>query len=263
MGDKMEFKNIILEKKEGIAKITMNRPKVLNALNLEVLEELSGAIKDIKDDEEVKGVIITGAGRSFVAGADISAMLETSPLEAKKFCEMGQKVFCEIENLTKPKIAAINGFALGGGLELALACDIRIASKKAKIGLPEVSLGIMPGWGGTQRLPRLVGTGLAKEIILTGDPIDAERGEKIGLVNKVVAPEDLESSAVEMLEQIMSRGPVAIGAAISAIDMSLDVDLDSGLAYEKSMFSICFSTEDSREGISAFLEKRKPEFKGR
>ena len=259
----MDFKNILLEKKDRIAKITINKPKVLNALDLEVLEELSCAVKDIKEDSEVRGVIITGAGRAFVAGADISTMLGNTPLESKKFVDKGQKVFSEIENLKKPTIAAINGFALGGGLELALACDIRIASDNAKLGLPEVSLGIMPGWGGTQRLPRIVGIGLAKEIILTGNPINAERAEKIGLLNKVVAPEDLESSAIEMLEQIISRGPIAIGSAISAINMSLDVNLDSGLAYEKSMFSLCFSTEDSEEGISAFLEKKKPEFKGK
>ena len=259
----MELKNIKLDKKDGIAKVTINRPKALNALNLELLYGLSSVIKDIKEDDEVRGVIITGAGKAFVAGADVSIMVGNSPLEARKIVEMGQKTFMEIENLKKPTIAAINGFALGGGLELALACDIRIASENAKMGLPEVGLGIMPGWGGTQRLPRIVGTGLAKEIILTGDHIDAKRAERIGLVNKVVAPDDLEGAAIEMLRRIMSRGPVAIGAAISSINMSLDVDLDSGLAYEQSMFSLCFSTEDSKEGISAFMEKRKPKFSGR
>ncbi len=259
----MGFKNIILDKKDGVAKVTINRPKALNALNLEILSELSRAVKDIREDDEVRGVIITGAGRAFVAGADVSMMVGNSPLEARKVVEMGQRTFMEIENLKKPTIAAINGFALGGGLELALACDLRIASENAKMGLPEVGLGIMPGWGGTQRLPRIVGTGLAKEIILTGDHIDAERAKRIGLVNKVVASDDLDEAAIEMLGRIMSRGPVAIGAAISAINMSLNVDLDSGLAYEQSMFSLCFSTDDSKEGISAFLEKRKPKFRGR
>ena len=259
----MGFKSIILDKKDGVAKVTINRPKALNALNLEILSELSRAVKDIREDVEVRGVIITGAGRAFVAGADVSMMVGNSPLEARKVVEMGQRTFMEIENLKKPTIAAINGFALGGGLELALACDLRIASENAKMGLPEVGLGIMPGWGGTQRLPRIVGTGLAKEIILTGDHIDAERAKRIGLVNKVVASDDLDEAAIEMLGRIMSRGPVAIGAAISAINMSLNVDLDSGLAYEQSMFSLCFSTDDSKEGISAFLEKRKPKFRGR
>ncbi|MHC1585623.1 MAG: enoyl-CoA hydratase-related protein [Candidatus Syntropharchaeia archaeon] len=260
----MEFENIIYEKKEGIAKITLNRPKALNALNLDIITEIKEAIEDAKNDDNVKVVIITGAGRAFAAGADIKWMVDKDALEIRdKYIKFGRDVLREIELLEKPVIAMINGIALGGGNELAMACDIRIASEKAIFGQPEVNLGIIPGYGGTQRLPRLVGKGKAKELVLTGDSIDANEAYRIGLVDKVVPPEELENTVMEMAKKIMSKGPIAIKAALSAINRGMEMDLESGLSYETEMEILCFFTEDSREGLRAFIEKREPQFKGK
>jgi enoyl-CoA hydratase/3-hydroxyacyl-CoA dehydrogenase len=243
--------------------ITMNRPEALNALNSKVLSDLEKTIHQIKDDEEVGIVIVTGEGNSFVAGADIKEMVEKSPLAARQFTRYGQQVFKQLDELDKPVIAAVNGFALGGGCELALACDMIIASDKAKIGLPEVSLGIHPGFGGTQRLPRLIGTAKAKELIFTGDMISAQEAERIGLVNKVVESDKLIEEAKDLGKRILNRGPVAVRLAKSAINRGTEMNLDDGLAYEIETVSLTFTTDDKAEGMNAFIEKRKPDFKGK
>ncbi len=260
----MGYETLIVEKRDGIAIVTINRPKVLNALNATVIEELGRCFSELKDDPEVGAVILTGAGeKAFVAGADISGLVELDPLEGKMFAEKGQAVFNLIENLGKPVIAAINGYALGGGCELAMACTIRIASEKAKLGQPEVNLGIIPGYGGTQRLPRLVGKGIAMELILTGRMVDAQEAYQIGLVNKVVPPEKLMDEAVEMAKTILSKGPLAVKFAMEAVNRGLEVNLEEGLKIEADLFGMCCATEDKVEGTKAFLEKRKPNFKGK
>ena len=260
----MSYETLLVEKKDNIAIVTINRPKVLNALNATVIEELEKAFTELKNDPEVGAVILTGAGeKAFVAGADISGLVELNPLEGKEFAEKGQAVFNLIENLGKPVIAAINGFALGGGCELAMACTIRIASEKAKLGQPEVNLGIIPGYGGTQRLPRLVGKGRAMELILTGRMVDASEAYQMGLVNKVVAPEKLLDEAIEMAKVILSKGPLAVKFAMEAVNRGLEVNLEEGLKIEADLFGICCATEDKVEGTKAFLEKRKPNFKGK
>ncbi|NPA15648.1 MAG: hypothetical protein GXO44_03750 [Deferribacteres bacterium] len=260
----MSYETLLVEKKDNIAIVTINRPKVLNALNATVIEELGKAFTELKNDPEVGAVILTGAGeKAFVAGADISGLVELNPLEGKEFAEKGQAVFNLIENLGKPVIAAINGFALGGGCELAMACTIRIASEKAKLGQPEVNLGIIPGYGGTQRLPRLVGKGRAMELILTGRMVDASEAYQMGLVNKVVAPEKLLDEAIEMAKVILSKGPLAVKFAMEAVNRGLEVNLEEGLKIEADLFGICCATEDKVEGTKAFLEKRKPNFKGK
>ncbi len=260
----MGYETLIVEKQDNIAIVTINRPKVLNALNATVMEELEKVFSELKNDPEVGAIIITGAGeKAFVAGADISGLVDLDALEGKRFAEKGQSVFNLIENLGKPVIAAINGFALGGGCELAMACTIRIASEKAKLGQPEVNLGIIPGYGGTQRLPRLVGKGRAMELILTGRVIDANEAYQIGLVNKVVAPEKLLDEAVEMAKLILSKGPLAVKFAMEAINRGVEVSLKDGLKIEADLFGMCCATEDKTEGTKAFLEKRKPNFKGK
>ncbi len=260
----MELNNVIVEKANSIGIISMNRPKALNALNHETLTDLKTAVKSLGEDPEVGVIIITGAGeKSFVAGADIKEMKDMTPLEARQFMHFGQSVFNDIDNLGKPTIAAVNGFALGGGCELALSCDMILASEKAKFGLPEVSLGIHPGFGGTQRLPRLVGSARAKELIFTGDMIDANEAARIGLVNKVVPPENLMDEAKTLAQRILKNGQIAIRLVKSAINAGLNVPLDKGLAYEAETQGLAFSTEDKDEGLTAFLEKRKPNFKDR
>lgn len=260
----MEYKNIDVKKEEGIATITISRPKALNALNTETLEELENVLEVLQNDDGVKVIVITGAGeKAFVAGADISEMKDMSVFEAKKFAELGQKVFRKIELMKKPVIAAVNGYALGGGCELALACDIRIASRNAKFGQPEVGLGIIPGFGGTQRLPRIVGVSKAKELIYTGDMIDAEEALRIGLISKVVEQDKLLEEAYGIAKKIMSKGLVAVSLAKEAINKSLEVDIDSGMEYEANAFAMCFGTQDQKEGMAAFLEKRAPKFEGR
>ena len=258
----MAFRNILLDKDTGIGTITINRPEVRNALNKETWQDIETAIRELRDADEVKVVVITGAGdQAFVAGADIKGlqkrtMLETLEWNAIEICN-------EIENLNKPVIAAINGFALGGGCELAMACDIRVASEHAKLGQPELGLGIIPGAGGTQRLARLVGKGRAKELIFTGDIIDAKEAERIGLVNRVVPHETLMDVVRDMAKKMMRKGPLALRLAKASINLGTEMDLASGLAYEKLAQTLIFASDDRNEGISAFLEKRKPQYSGK
>jgi enoyl-CoA hydratase len=259
----MELKNVTVEKENYIGIVSVNRPDALNALNYETLSDISTAIKNMENDENISVVIITGAGeKAFVAGADIKEMKDMTPLEARTFMHFGQSVFNEIENLPKPTIAAVNGYALGGGCELAISCDMVIASENANFGLPEVGLGIHPGFGGTQRLPRLIGAAKAKELIFTGEMIDAEEALRIGLVNKVVPPDKLILEARELAQKIQKNGPIAIRLAKSAINAGLNVPLEKGLAYEAETQGLAFSTQDKSEGLEAFLAKRKPNFKG-
>lgn len=260
----MTYENILLEIKDRILWLTINRESKLNALNKATLAELHFALSDAFQNAEVGGIIITGAGsKAFVAGADISEFAELNADEGRIFAQEGHyKVFDLIHNSTKPIIAAVNGFALGGGLELALACHIRIASENAKLGLPEVTLGLIPGYGGTQRLTQLVGRGRALEMILTADMVSAETACQIGLVNRVVAPENLLASAEELMQKILSRAPIALGAAIQAVNASLE-DGVNGFETEINEFARCFNTEDLKEGVAAFLEKRKADFKGK
>jgi len=258
------MENITLNLEGAIAEVTINRPKALNALNSLTLKELGKVINDLAENQDIRCVIITGSGeKAFVAGADISEMQGKKPLEGRTFARLGQKVFSAIENMPQVVIAAVNGFALGGGCELAMACDIRLASTKGKFGQPEVTLGIVPGFAGTQRLPRLIGKGLAKELIYTGDMIDAAEAYRIGLVNKVYDPEILMDKAREMAAKIASRGPSAVTLAKSAINNGMNMDDESAYNYEAEVFGLCFATEDQKEGMTAFLEKRKAEFKGK
>ncbi len=260
----MPYEYVIIERDGEVGILTINRPKALNALNREVLVDLRKAIEELRDDDTVKVIIITGAGeKSFVAGADIGTMQPFGVQEARDWARLGQSVLTEIENLEKPVIAAVNGFALGGGCELALACDIRIASDQAKLGQPEVGLGILPGYGGTQRLPRLVGKGTAKRLIFTGEMIGAEEAREIGLVDMVVGADELMEAALKMARTIASKGQVAVRLAKIAINRGCDMDLASGIAYEAEVFAECFATEDQKEGMKAFLEKRKPRFTGK
>jgi enoyl-CoA hydratase len=258
-----EYQNLLFEKENGIGIVTINRPKALNALNADTLRELSAICDDIAADTAIRAVIMTGAGeKAFVAGADITAMQPMTAIEGRNFGRLGQAVFNKLENMPQPVIAAINGFALGGGCELAMACDIRIASDKAKFAQPEVSLGIPPGFGGTQRLARLVGKGRAKELLFTGEMVDAQEAYRIGLVNKVTAAEDLLAAAKAMAEKIASRAPVAVQLTKTAVNEGLDADLETGMAYEAEVFGLCFATADQKEGMGAFVEKRKPNFTG-
>lgn len=260
-----EFANLLLEiDGNGVGVVTINRPKALNALNAATILELSTMFDELATNDTVKVVIVTGSGeKSFVAGADITEMQNMTGIEGRNWGILAQSTFNKIENLPKPVIAAVNGYALGGGCELSMACDIRIASEKARFGQPEVSLGIPPGFGGTQRLARLVGKGRAKELLFTGEMIDAAEAYRIGLANKVVAPGELLDAAKAMAQTIMSRAPFAVQVCKSAINHGLDVDLQSGMAYETEVWGLCFSTEDKKEGMSAFVEKRKASFCGK
>lgn len=260
----MEFKNTLYEKRDGIATITINRPEAMNAMNEETITEILSRLEDAEKDENVRVIVITGAGeKAFCAGLDLKPMRDINVIKAVEMSRRGQKLTLAIEEVGKPVIAAINGYALGGGLELAMACDIRIASEKARIGQPEVNVGLIPGWGGTQRLPRLVGKGIAKELIFTGKMIDAQTAERIGLINKVVPPEKLMSAVEELAKVIMSKPPIAIKLAKELINSSIETDQRTGLVHEAEAFGILSSTEDYREGVSAFIEKRKPEYKGK
>ncbi|GAX89561.1 enoyl-CoA hydratase-related protein [Effusibacillus lacus] len=260
----MNFENLIYSVEEGIATITLNRPKALNALNSALLTELSTLIDSIANDSSVQAAIITGAGeKAFVAGADISEMHGKSPLEARGFSQFGNAIFRKIEQLPQPVIAAVNGFALGGGCELAMACDIRVASTNAKFGQPEVNLGIVAGFGGTQRLPRLVGPGIAKELLMTGDMITADRAAQIGLVNHVVAPEELLGKAKEIAAKMLSKAPFAVQFSKKLVNEGFNMDLDRALAMESEVFGTLFGTEDRLEGMTAFLEKRSANFKAK
>lgn len=260
----MEFKNLILEKEDYLAILSINRPKALNALNPDTLCELEAAIKDVKDDANIKVVIITGTGeKSFVAGADITVMLPLSPTEGRHFSDVGQSVMRQIELLEKPVIAAINGFALGGGCELAMSCDIRLASETAVFGQPEVGLGVIPGFGGTQRLPRLIGEGRAKELNFTGEIINAQEAYRIGLVNHVYPKDQLIDEAKKLAKKIASKAPLAVGFAKYAINKGLQADIDTAMGIESDIFGLCFTTADKVEGMGAFVEKRKPKFEGK
>ncbi len=260
----MDFQNIILEKEDYLAILTINRPKALNALNGETLFEIEAAIKDIKADANIKVVIVTGSGdKSFVAGADITFMLPLSPAEGRYFADVGEKVFRQIELLEKPVIAAVNGFALGGGCELAMACDMRLASENALFGQPEVGLGIIPGFGGTQRLPRLIGEGRAKELTYTADNVKADDAYRLGLVNHVYPQDQLMDEAKKMAKKIASKAPMAVGYAKFAIGKGMQVDIDTAMSIESDMFGLCCATEDKFEGMTAFVEKRKAAFKGK
>ncbi len=254
----MEFKNIILETKEGVGIVKMNRPNAMNALNSQTLGELQQAISQLRDDDSVKVVVITGEGKAFVAGADIAEMKDMSKEQAQSFSKNGQMVFDLIASLEKPVIAAVNGFALGGGCELAMACDIRIASDKAKMGQPEVNLGVIPGFAGTQRLSRLVGTAKAKELIFTADMVDAQTALSIGLVNQVVPAEQLMDTCMEMAKKIGSKGPLAVKLAKKVIDKGIEARLNEGSEIESREFGECFASGQAKEGMSAFLEKRRP-----
>jgi len=260
----LSYENLILDKENEIAILYINRPKYLNALNAQTLEELSRAIDEVQRDPAIKVLIITGAGdKAFVAGADINFMLPLSPAEGRYFSDMGEKVFRKLELMEKPVIAAVIGFALGGGCELAMACDIRLAAENAIFGQPEVGLGIIPGFGGTQRLPRLVGEGRAKELTFTADNISAEEAYRIGLVNHVYPAAELMPQAKKMASRIAARAPMAVGYAKFAIGKGLQVDIDTAMSIESDMFGLCCATEDKNEGLGAFVEKRKPQFKNR
>jgi enoyl-CoA hydratase len=256
--------NIKLDVRDGILVLTIDRPKFLNALNAQTVDEIGQAIRAARDDENIRAVIITGGGeKAFVAGADINELAQATPITGKQTAERGQRVFLDLERFPKPVIAAINGFALGGGCELALACHIRIASEKAQLGLPEVTLGIIPGYGGTQRMARLLGKGKALELILTGDRINAQDAERIGLVNKVVPAEELMAAAEKMARTIMSRGPLAVRAAIEAVMSGSEMPYEEGQFLEATLFGLLCATEDTKEGMKAFLEKRPAEFRGK
>jgi enoyl-CoA hydratase len=249
---------------DGVAIVTISRPEALNALNGDVLQELCTILDDIENDPGVRALVITGSGnKAFVAGGDIAHMSKLSPQQAKEFSELGHTTLGKIASSQKPVIAAVNGYALGGGLELALCCHFRLASANARMGLPEVSLGVIPGYAGTQRLPRLVGQGKALEMITSGEPIDAEEALRCGLVNRVVPQEELLPACLAIAGKIASRGPVAVGFALEAVRRGLDCGLAEGSALESAHFGLLWSTADMREGCGAFLEKRKPSFQGR
>ena len=260
----MTYENILFEKKNSIGYITVNRPKALNALNIATLEELRTAFTDIRDDATVRAAILTGAGeKAFVAGADINELAQQDAIQGKAFAQRGQSIFDLIENLGKPVIACINGFALGGGCELALACTIRLASETAKLGQPEVKLGVIPGYGGSQRLPRLVGKGIAMQIILAGDMMTAQEALRVGLVNEVTAPADLIPRAEAIAQKIIANAPLAVQYAMEAVNRGMEMTLAEGLALEAALFAVCCSTEDKKEGTTAFLVKRPAKFQGK
>ena len=260
----MAYENILLEKKNAIAYVTVNRPTKLNALNTATMEELRAAFHELKSDSSVRVVIFTGAGeKAFIAGADISEFEKQDAVLGKEYAHRGQSVLNLIENLGKPVIACINGFALGGGCEIAMACTMRLASENARLGQPEVKLGIVPGYGGTQRLPRLVGKGLAMQMVLAGEPITAQEAYRIGLVNEVTAPADLIPRAEAIAAKIIANAPLAVKYAMEAVNKGMEMTLAEGLHLEATLFGVCCATEDKKEGTAAFLEKRAPQFKGK
>ena len=258
------LENVLYEKKGAIAYVTLNRPKVLNALNRQTWEDLRTAFEDARDDAEIRGVILTGAGeKAFIAGADIGELAQITAVEAERSSTFGQEVLDLVENLGKPVIAAVNGFALGGGCETAMACTIRIATDNAKFGQPEVKLGIIPGGGGTQRLPRLVGRGRALQLILSGEMISAQEAWRIGLVNEVVPGAELITRAETILKQILSNAPLAVKYSLEAVNKGLETSQTEGLSLEASLFGLCAGTEDKKEGTQAFLQKRPAQFHAR
>ncbi|SHI48327.1 enoyl-CoA hydratase [Malonomonas rubra DSM 5091] len=260
----MAYENLRIEIENNITLITIDRPKALNSLNMVTMDALSQAIADLQANTEVKVIILTGAGeKAFVAGGDISAMQPLGPMDARKVAQKAQQLFNDIEYGKKVVIGAINGYALGGGCELAMACDIRIASDNAKFGQPEIKLGIIPGWAGTQRLPRLIGKGKAKELMFTGDMISAEEAVQLGLANQVVAQSALIATAKQMAEKIAAMPQVAISLIKEAVNNGIEMESQKAFSYEAELFGLCFATEDQKEGMGAFLEKRTPEWKDR
>lgn len=260
----MEFNNIILEKEDRIATLIINRPKVLNALNRDTVLEIQAAVESVRDDDGIDVLIITGAGdKAFVAGGDITFMMDINAIQGREFGSLGQKVLRLMESMEKPVIAAINGFCLGGGCELAMACDFRICSEKAKFGQPEVGLGVTPGFGGTQRLPRIVGTGMAKQLLYTGDAIDANEALRIGLVNYIVPANELFDYVQKIAKKISSRGQLAVRFCKAAANEGMQTDIDRAMSLEADLFALCFATDDQKEGMKAFVEKRAPQFKGK
>jgi len=260
----MELKYVIYEKSEGIAIITLNRPEVLNTFSKELIDEVLQVLEGVKNDESVRVVVLTGAGeKAFSAGADIKAMKGMNALRARELSLMGEKLCGSLENLQKPVIAAINGYAVGGGLEVAMACDFRIASENARMGQTEINIGFIPGWGGTQRLTRLVGKTKAKELVFTGKMIDAETAEQLGILNAVVQADKFKETVRQYAAELAAKAPVALRVAKALINKGADISLDSALALEREGFSAVASTEDLQEGVAAFTEKRKPTFKGK
>ena len=261
---KMAFKLILYEKDEAVATITLNRPETLNAFSREVVEEVLQALEDVKNDENVRVVVLTGAGeKAFSAGADIKAMIGMNALRARDLSLMGEKLCLALENLEKPVVAALNGYALGGGLEVAMACDLRIASENARMGQTEINIGLIPGWGGTQRLTRLIGRTKAKELVFTGRMIDAKTAEQLGIVNMVVPTDKFRETVRQFALDLAAKAPVAIKVAKALINKGADISLHSALALEREGFGVVASTEDLQEGVKAFTEKRKPAFKGK
>ncbi|MBF0203403.1 MAG: enoyl-CoA hydratase/isomerase family protein [Desulfamplus sp.] len=259
----MAFENLIFEIENRIATLKFNRPKALNALNQALLEEFGTVLDEVEKNQEIRVLILTGAGeKAFVAGADISELAKMNPLLAKRFATKGQKLFSRLESLPIPVIAAVNGFALGGGTEVALACDFIYASEKAVFGLPEITLGLIPGFGGTQRLARLVGTNMAKELVFTGRTFSAKDAQSYGIVNKVCTPDSLMEEVMKTAMAIAAKGAVSVRAAKEAIGCGKDVDLETGCRFEADAFGLCMASKDAAEGTSAFLEKRKADFKG-
>ncbi|MFA7535861.1 MAG: enoyl-CoA hydratase-related protein [Desulfuromonadales bacterium] len=257
----MEFKNLLLQIDDAVAILTVNRPQVLNAINLETLTELEQAIAFLEGDVNVKAIVLTGAGeKAFIAGADIAAMQPMGAVEARQLALMAQAIYHRLEAGSKTLIAAVNGYALGGGCELAMACDLRLASETARFGQPEINIGVIPGFAGSQRLPRLIGKGRALEMILTGEMIDAAEAYRIGLVNKVLPASELLPAARSLAQKIAGKGQVAVRLARDAVRHGLEVDLARGAAHEADLFALCFATHDQKEGMLAFLDKRKPEF---
>lgn len=259
-----EYTTIRVERAEGRATVIVDRPDKLNALNAETIGELDAAFHELADDDGVGGIVVTGEGeKAFVAGADIAELAKMGPIDGIGVSKKGQDAFRRLERMGKPVVAAVNGYALGGGMELALACHLRVASEKARFGLPEVKLGIIPGYGGTVRLPRIVGRGRALEMILIGEMVGAERAYEMGLVNKIVPPGETRAAAESLLDAILKNGPVALRFALEAVDRSLETGIDEGLGLESHLFGLLASTDDMREGMGAFLEKREAEFEGR
>jgi enoyl-CoA hydratase len=260
----MAYDNLLFEVKDQIARITFNRPNVLNALNRKTMDEFGDCLRIVRSDEAIRVMILTGAGeKAFIAGADINELSQQNPVGGREFTLYGQEIVHRLETLGKPSIAAINGFALGGGCELALACTMRIASRNAKLGQPEVKLGIIPGYGGSQRLPRLCGKGVAHELVLTGEMIPAEEALRIGLVNRVVELADLLTTAEGIAKKIIANAPLAVKYAMEAIEHGMEMPQEEGLYLEATLFGLCCATQDMREGTHAFLEKRPPKFEGR
>ena len=261
--DRMEYKNLLFEIEEGIATITFNRPKALNAMNSETMRELLHAVTNCKNDDGIKGIILTGAGeKAFIAGADIGEMQNLRPKEALAFMELGHETLRLLETLPKPSIAAVNGFALGGGTEITMACDIRFASESARFGQPEILIGLIPGWGGTQRLPRLIGMGRAKELVMSGELIDAKRAYEIGLVNRIFPPDQLLTETKKFARKLAGMPGFAVKMAKHAVNYGYDLAIDNAIRIEMECCAQCFSTDDQKEGMKAFLEKRKPAFTG-